>query len=399
MEICVTSASGIEAVTKRELYKITGEKDLAAVDGRICFEGDEETLTECNLLLRTANRVEIIVGRFRADLFDGIKRIEWEKYIDKDGQIIVSAKSVMSKLFAYSAIQSITKKAVCERLKSAYKSINLTESGARYKIEAAIRKDFVTVSLDTSGDGLHRRGYRGLVGEAPLKETLASALIQLSVWEPSRPFADIFCGTGTIPVEAALIAANVPAGMNRDFDYLHWKGTDRAIFDKIKEKAASGINTDREVRISGFDIDEKQLKLARKHAEIAGVKNMIHFQRADMREFSSRFSHGVIISNPPYGERLSERREIEKLYRDYGKTVKNLDEWCCYTLTSVDDFERLFGRKADKKRKIYNGKLECNFYSMLAAPPKKQSSVEPPKKQSSVASKRATTGNETESEN
>lgn len=421
MEICVTSASGIEAVTKRELYKITGEKDLAAVDGRICFEGDEETLAECNLLLRTANRVEIIVGRFRAetfdDLFDGIKRIEWEKYIDKDGQIIVSAKSVMSKLFAYSAIQSITKKAVCERLKSAYKSINLTESGARYKIEAAIRKDFVTVSLDTSGDGLHRRGYRGLVGEAPLKETLASALIQLSVWEPSRPFADIFCGTGTIPVEAALIAANVPAGMNRDFDYLHWKGTDRAIFDKIKEKAASGINTDREVRISGFDIDEKQLKLARKHAEIAGVKNMIHFQRADMREFSSRFSHGVIISNPPYGERLSERREIEKLYRDYGKTVKNLDEWCCYTLTSVDDFERLFGRKADKKRKIYNGKLECNFYSMLAAPPKKQSFVEPPEKQSSVeppkkqssveppekqfsvASKRATTGNETESEN
>ena len=338
--------------------------------------------------MRTANRVEIIVGRFRAetfdDLFDGIKRIEWEKYIDEDGQIIVSAKSVMSKLFAYSAIQSITKK---------------TEIGARYKIEAAIRKDFVTVSLDTSGDGLHRRGYRGLVGEAPLKETLASALIQLSVWEPSRPFADIFCGTGTIPVEAALIAANIPSGMNRDFDYLHWKGTDRAIFDKIKEKAASGINTDREVRISGFDIDEKQLKLARKHAEIAGVKNMIHFQRADMREFSSRFSHGVIISNPPYGERLSERREIEKLYRDYGKTVKNLDEWCCYTLTSVDDFERLFGRKADKKRKIYNGKLECNFYSMLAAPPKKQSSVEPPKKQSSVAPKRVTTGNETESEN
>ena len=366
MEICVTSASGIEAVTKRELYKITGEKDLAAVDGRICFEGDEETLAECNLLLRTANRVEIIVGKFRAetfdDLFDGIKRIEWEKYIDKDGQIIVSAKSVMSKLFAYSAIQSITKKAVCERLKSAYKSINLTEIGARYKIEAAIRKDFVTVSLDTSGDGLHRRGYRGLVGEAPLKETLASALIQLSVWEPSRPFADIFCGTGTIPVEAALIAANVPAGMNRDFDYLHWKGTDRTIFDKIKERASSGINTDREVRISGFDIDEKQLKLARKHAEIAGVKNMIHFQRADMREFSSRFSHGVIISNPPYGERLLDVKAAEELYTVMGQRFKEGCGRKYYIISPHDEFERFFGREADKRRKLYNGMIKCQLF-------------------------------------
>lgn len=375
MKICVTTASGIEAVTKREIAEITGETELKAQDGRICFEGDFDTIAKCNLLLRTANRVEIIVGEFKAEnfdeLFDGVKAIEWEKYVDKDGKIIVSAKSVMSKLFAYSAIQSITKKAVCERLKSAYKSINLPESGTRYKIEASIRKDFVTVTLDTSGEGLHRRGYRGLVGEAPLKETLAAALIKLTVWNPSRPLADVFCGTGTIPVEAALSALKIPSGINRDFDYLYWKGVDRELFEKIKEKAISEIDTEKEVRISGFDIDENQLKLARKHAEIAGVKDKIHFQRADMRDFSSRFSHGVIISNPPYGERLSERREIEKLYRDYGKMVKTLDEWCCYTLTSVDDFERLFGRKADKKRKIYNGKLECNFYSMLAAPPKR----------------------------
>ena len=375
MKICITTASGIEAVTKREIAEITGETELKAQDGRICFEGDFETIAKCNLLLRTANRAEIIVGEFKAEnfdeLFDGVKSIEWEKYVDKDGKIIVSAKSVMSKLFAYSAIQSIAKKAVCERLKSAYKSINLPESGARYKIEVSIRKDFVTVTLDTSGEGLHRRGYRGLVGEAPLKETLAAALIKLTVWNPSRPLADVFCGTGTIPVEAALSALKIPSGMNRDFDYLHWKGVNRDLFEKIKEKAVSEIDTEKEVRISGFDIDENQLKLARKHAEIAGVKDKIHFQRADMRDFSSRFSHGVIISNPPYGERLSERREIEKLYRDYGKMVRTLDEWCCYTLTSVDDFERLFGRKADKKRKIYNGKLECNFYQMLAAPPKR----------------------------
>lgn len=374
MKICVTTASGVEAATKRELYKITGIKDLAAIDGRITFEGDIETVAECNLYLRTANRVEIIVGEFKADdfdkLFDGIKSIPWEEYMPKDASIVVSAKSVMSKLFAYSAIQSITKKAICERLKSAYKSIILAESGSRYKVEAAIRKDIVTVSIDTSGEGLHRRGYRGLVGEAPLKETLAAALIDFSVWNPSRPLADLFCGSGTIPIEACLIALNIPSGMNREFDFLGWSDKNREIFDKIKEDARGKIEYDKEVRISGFDIDEKQLSLARKHASLAGVAEKIHFQRMDMREFSSRFSHGVIISNPPYGERLSERREIEKLYRDYGKVVKSLDEWCCYTLTSVDDFERLFGRKADKKRKIYNGRLECDYYSMLASPPK-----------------------------
>lgn len=375
MKICVTTASGVEAATKRELYKITGIKDLAAIDGRITFEGDIETVAKCNLYLRTANRVEIIVGEFKADdfdkLFDGIKAVPWEEYMPKDASIVVSAKSVMSKLFAYSAIQSITKKAICERLKSAYKSIILTESGSRYKVEAAIRKDIVTVSIDTSGEGLHRRGYRGLVGEAPLKETLAAALIDFSVWNPSRPLADLFCGSGTIPIEACLIALNIPSGMNREFDFLGWSDKNREIFDKIKEDARGKIEYDKEVRISGFDIDEKQLSLARKHASLAGVAEKIHFQRMDMREFSSRFSHGVIISNPPYGERLSERREIEKLYRDYGKVVKSLDEWCCYTLTSVDDFERLFGRKADKKRKIYNGRLECNYYSMLASPPKR----------------------------
>ena len=374
MKICVTTASGVEAATKRELYKVTGIKDLAAIDGRITFDGDIETVAKCNLYLRTANRVEIVVGEFKADdfdkLFDGIKAIPWEEYMPEDANIVVSAKSVMSKLFAYSAIQSITKKALCERLKSAYKSIILTESGSRYKVETAIRKDMVTVSLDTSGDGLHRRGYRGLVGEAPLKETLAAALIDFSVWNPSRPLADLFCGSGTIPIEACLIALNIPSGMNREFDFLGWSDKNREIFDKIEEDARGKIEYDKEVRISGFDIDEKQLSLARKHASLAGVAEKIHFQRRDMREFSSRFSHGVIISNPPYGERLSERREIEKLYRDYGKVVRSLDEWCCYTLTSVDDFERLFGRKADKKRKIYNGRLECNYYSMLASPPK-----------------------------
>ena len=375
MEICVTSASGIEAVTKRELYKIIGKEDLSAINGRIKFEGDESDVAKCNLNLRTGNRVEIVLGGFKAetfdDLFEGIKAIPFEEYIDRDGKIIVSAKSVQSKLFAYSAIQSVSKKAICERLCKKYGVNELNESGARYKIEVAALKDYVTVTLDTSGDGLHRRGYRGLVGEAPLKETLAAALVELSVWNKTRPFADLFCGTGTIPIEACMIALNIPAGLNRSFDFQNWKRFDKKIFDRAAEEAKANIVTDADLRISGFDIDDKQLKLARKHAELAGVDKYIHFQRADMRDFSSRFSHGVIISNPPYGERLSDRKEVEKLYRDYGKKVASLDDWCAYTLTPVDDFERLFGKKADKKRKIYNGKIECCYYSHLAPPPKK----------------------------
>ena len=375
MKICVTSASGIEAVTKRELYKIIGKEDLSAINGRIKFEGDESDVAKCNLNLRTGNRVEIVLGGFKAetfdDLFDGVKSIPFEEYIDRDGKIIVSAKSVQSKLFAYSAIQSVSKKAICERLCKKFGVNELGESGARYKIEVAAMKDYVTVTLDTSGDGLHRRGYRGLVGEAPLKETLAAALVELSVWNKTRPFADLFCGTGTIPIEACMIALNIPAGLNRSFDFQNWKRFDKKIFDRAAEEAKANIVTYADLRISGFDIDDKQLKLARKHAELAGVDKYIHFQRADMRDFSSRFSHGVIISNPPYGERLSDRKEVEKLYRDYGKKVALLDDWCAYTLTPVDDFERLFGKKADKKRKIYNGKIECCYYSHLAPPPKK----------------------------
>lgn len=375
MEICVTSASGIEAVTKRELYKIIGKENLSAINGRIKFEGDESDVAKCNLNLRTGNRVEIVLGGFKAetfdDLFEGIKAIPFEEYIDRDGKIIVSAKSVQSKLFAYSAIQSVSKKAICERLCKKFGVNELNESGARYKIEVAALKDYVTVTLDTSGDGLHRRGYRGLVGEAPLKETLAAALVELSVWNKTRPFADLFCGTGTIPIEACMIALNIPAGLNRSFDFQNWKRFDKKIFDRAAEGAKANIVTDADLRISGFDIDDKQLKLARKHAELAGVDKYIHFQRVDMRDFSSRFSHGVIISNPPYGERLSDRKEVEKLYRDYGKKVALLDDWCAYTLTPVDDFERLFGKKADKKRKIYNGKIECCYYSHLAPPPKK----------------------------
>ncbi|MBR1868354.1 MAG: class I SAM-dependent RNA methyltransferase [Clostridia bacterium] len=374
MKICVNSASGVEAVTKREIYKLLGIENLAAINGRIVFDGEIEEVALCNLYLRTANRVEIVVGEFAADnfdsLFDGIKDIEWEKYIPSDGKIIVNAKSQLSKIFAISATQSIVKKAICERLIGVYGG-QLPETGARYKIEAAINKDFVTVTLDSSGEGLHRRGYRGLVGEAPLKETLASALIQLSVYNPDKRLVDLFCGSGTIPIEACLIAKNIPSGLYRDFDFAKWSAKNRELLLKLKEKAESEIKWEKEISISGFDIDEKQIRLARRHAKEAGVGDFIHFQRADVADFSSHYPYGIIISNPPYGERLSDRKEVEKLYKTYGQVYSSLKDWSAYTLTSVTDFEKLFGKKADKKRKLYNGKLECFYYSVMGAKPPK----------------------------
>ena len=378
MKICITSASGIEAVTKKELKKLIGVEELAAINGRIVFEGGWREVVKCNLLLRTASRVEIVLGEFRAenfdDLYEGVSSVEWENYIPRDGNILISVKCVQSKIYAHTATQSITKKAICERLKKVFGVNELSEDGERYKVEIAILKDFVTVTLDTSGDGLHRRGYRGLVGEAPLKETLASAMIQLSVWNSLRPFADLFCGTGTIPIEACLIAKNVPSGINREFDFEKWNLRYKSIIESLKEKARAEIDYEKEVKISGFDIDEKQLSLARKHAKIAGVDKYIHFQRADVADFSSSKEYGVIISNPPYGERLSDRKEIEKIYRLYGKAFSSLKNWSAYTLTPVTDFERLFGKRADKKRKLYNGKIECTYYSMLGNPPPKKKS-------------------------
>lgn len=372
-DISVSSAAGIEAVTKRELTRL-GIEDAPALNGRITFKGDVKKVAECNLFLRTANRVFITLANFKAqtfdELFDGVFAVDWETFIPRDGKIFVSAKCVSSKLMAYSACQSIAKKAVCEKLLKKYG--NLPENGERYKIEVSVLKDYVTVSLDTSGEGLHRRGYRGLVGEAPLKETLAASLIDLSVWKPSRPLADVFCGTGTIPIEAALIAKNVPAGINRDFDFLHWKNFDTNFFDDLKSEAKSKIIEKPNVNIYGCDIDEGQIKLAKKHAKLAGVGDIVKFELADMRDFRSDEKYGVFIDNPPYGERLSERKEVIKLYRDFGKMYSHFPTWSCYVLTTVEDFPRLFNAKPNKLRKIYNGKLQCGYYSFLGEKPQKE---------------------------
>ncbi|MBQ3572296.1 MAG: class I SAM-dependent RNA methyltransferase [Clostridia bacterium] len=371
MKICVSCPSGCEAVLKRELYKL-GYGENPAINGRICFEGDIADIAKCNLFLRTANRVYIEIAEFKAksfdELYDGVSQIDWLRYVSINGKFDVVAKCVDSTIHAISVTQSITKKAIVNALS---KGKILLENGERYRIEVAIIKDHVSVLLDTSGSGLHRRGYRALVGEAPLKETLAATIIDLTVWNYTKPFADLFCGSGTFAIEAALKAQQIPAGSMRDFDFLYWPKFDRKVFDDIKAQAMLNIK-DNPIRLSAFDIDEKQLTLARKHAKIAGVEQYIHFQKADMRDFSSAKKYGVIITNPPYGERLSERKEIEKLMKDYGKVFARLDDWSAYTLTPVTDFERLFGKKADKKRKIYNGPIECYLYSMMGNPPPKQ---------------------------
>ena len=373
LNIEVAVASGIEAVVKRELLRL-GYEPSGANLGRIEFEGTFEDVLRANVFLRSANRVRIVLSKFKAEtfdeLFDGIFAMRWQDVLTKDAKIVVDAKSVKSKLFALSAVQSIVKKAIISKLSTVY-NCSLNESGAAYCIEAAIVDDVVTVTLDTSGEGLHKRGYRTYLGDAPIRETLAAAMIQLSVWNPDRPLIDPFCGSGTIPVEASLIGLDIAPGMNRNFACEQFANAPK-VREKVQEEALQRIKRDRQLHISGFDINKDAIKLAFKHAERAGVKDNIHFQVQDMRDLSSKYAHGVIITNPPYGERLMKEDELKALYRDFGKVTAKLDEWCVYAITSYRAFEKYFGRRADKVRKLYNSELECNFYQYLASPPPKK---------------------------
>lgn len=373
LNIEVAVASGIEAVVKRELLRL-GYEPRGANLGRIEFEGTFEDVLRANVFLRSANRVRIELSKFKAqtfdELFDGIFAMRWQDVLTKDAKIVVDAKSVKSKLFALSAVQSIVKKAIISKLSTVY-NCSFNESGAAYCIEAAIVDDVVTVTLDTSGEGLHKRGYRTYLGDAPIRETLAAAMIQLSVWNSDRPLIDPFCGSGTIPVEASLIGLDIAPGMNRNFACEQFANAPK-VREKVQEEALQRIKRDRQLHISGFDINKDAIKLAFKHAERAGVKDNIHFQVQDMRDLSSKYAHGVIITNPPYGERLMKEDELKALYRDFGKVTAKLDEWCVYAITSYRAFEKYFGRRADKVRKLYNSELECNFYQYLASPPPKK---------------------------
>lgn len=365
---------GLEAVLKREIQDL-GYEISAVEDGRVSFYGDINAVCRVNIFLRTAERVLLKAGQFKAvtfeELFEKTRAIPWEKYIPKNGKFwVAKAASVKSKLFSPSDIQSIMKKAMVKRLQGKYHVEWFPEDGASYPVRVFLMKDIVTVGIDTSGISLHKRGYREVSGKAPITETLAAALILLTPWKKDRILVDPFCGSGTFPIEAAMIAANIAPGMNRSFMAEEWtdlvpkKGWYEAI-DEANDLICDDIETD----IQGYDLDGDVIKIARRNAREAGVDHLIHFQERDVKDLRHPKKYGFIITNPPYGERLEDKKDLPALYKAFGESFGRLDSWSAYMITSYEEAERYFGRKADKNRKIYNGMLKTYFYQFQGPKP------------------------------
>lgn len=375
VHLIATCSFGIEAVVGRELKNL-GYDDQLIDNGKVVFSGEESAICRTNLWLRTAERVLLKMGEFGAvsfeELFQGTKALPWERWIPVDGEFPVSVTALNSKLHSVPDCQAIIKKAIVERLKLKYKTDWFEEKGPRYKIEAAIYKDWVTLSIDTSGIGLHKRGYRKLTAKAPLKETLAAAMVLVSRWREDRVLLDPFCGSGTIPIEAALIGKNIAPGIQRNFVSESWANLPAKLWEDARQEAQDLVKRDVKLMIRGSDIDEDVLSLARYHVKKAGVEQDIHLQRMPVSEISSGFKYGFILCNPPYGERLGEIKQVERLYAQMGEVFRKLDTWSYYILTSHAGFEKFFGRNADKKRKLYNGMLMCNYYQFFGPPPIKR---------------------------
>ena len=369
---------GLEAVLKKEILDLGYEISLVE-DGRVTFIGDDEAVCRANIFLRTAERVLLKVGCFKAetfeDLFQGTRAIPWEEYIPEDGKFwVAKASSIKSKLFSPSDIQSIMKKAMVERLKKHYGVTWFPENGASYPLRVFLYKDMVTVGIDTSGDSLHKRGYRTLTSKAPITETLAAALIMLTPWNRDRILVDPFCGSGTFPIEAAMLAANMAPGMNRSFLSEEWRNLiKRKCWYEAMDEANELVDTDIKVDIQGYDIDGDIVKAARANAESAGVADMIHFQQRPVSALSHPKKYGFIISNPPYGERIEDKSNLPALYREIGERYAALDAWSMYLITSYEDTEKYIGRKADKNRKIYNGMMKTYFYQFMGPKPPRRS--------------------------
>ncbi len=367
---------GLESVLKNEIYDL-GYNILKVEDGRVIFECDEEGIARSNIFLRTCERIMIKAGAFHAEtfdeLFEGIKAIAWEQFIPEDGRFWVKkASSVKSKLFSPSDIQSIVKKAMVERLKRSYNVQWFQETGADFPIRIFIHKDEVLVGIDTSGESLHKRGYRAIASDAPISETLAAALIKLTPWNKSRILVDPFCGSGTFCIEAAMMAANIAPGISREFICQEWPHliSNKTWYNVISE-ANDLVNTDIDTDIQGYDIDNKVIKIARHNAQVAGVDSLIHFQQRAVKDLSHPKKYGFIITNPPYGERLEDAATLPAIYSDFGNQYKKLDSWSAFFITSYEDAQRYFGAAATKNRKIYNGMIKTYFYSYLGPKPKK----------------------------
>lgn len=380
MELLAPCHFGLESVLKKEIDDL-GYDITRVEDGRVFFLGDAEAIARVNIWSRTAERVLIKIGSFFAytfeDLYQGTKALPWEEYIPVDGKFwVTKASSIKSKLFSPSDIQSIMKKAMVDRMKETYKVVRFEEDGESFPIRVFIYKDEVTVSLDTTGASLHKRGYRKLTAKAPIAENLAAALIKLTPWREDRVLVDPFCGSGTFPIEAALMAANMAPGMNREFTACDWEHIVpakiwRDAYDEARDLVELNVDTD----IQGYDIDEEMVKIARENAKLAGVDKLIHFQKRGVEALSHPKKYGFIITNPPYGERIYEKEKIGELYDVIGERYRQLDSWSLYMITAYENAESHIGRKADKNRKIYNGMMLTRFYSFMGPKPPKRSST------------------------
>ena len=377
MELIAPCHFGMEAVLKREVLDL-GYEISTVEDGRVCFWGDAQAICDANVFLRTAERILLKVGSFKAETFDELfektRVLPWENYIPKNGKFwVTKAASVKSKLFSPSDIQSIMKKAMVERLRRIYGIEWFQEDGPAYPIRVFLMKDIVTIGIDTSGVSLHKRGYRQMTVKAPITETLASALIMLTPWHKDRILVDPFCGSGTFPIEAAMIGAHIAPGMDREFTAQEWsKICDKKIWYNAVDEAHDLIDHDVKMNIQGYDLDGDMVKCAMENARAAGVEQHIHFQQRDVKDLRNPKKYGFIITNPPYGERLEEKEALPELYRTIGESYRNLDDWSMFLITSYTDAEKYIGRKADRNRKIYNGMIKSYFYQFMGPKPPKR---------------------------
>lgn len=385
-DLIATAAFGLEAVVDRELARL-GYEDRVVEDGKVTFAADDLAIARANLWLRSADRVLLQVGEFTAtdfgELFDQVVALPWEERLPRDAAIPVEVRAVRSPIRSPRSAQSIVKKAIVTRLGQAYGLTQLPESGPAFPIDVAIRGDEVTLAIDTSGDGLHKRGYRTRTGPAPLKETLAAGLVQLSYWNRDRPFVDPFCGTGTIPIEAALIGRNLAPGLRRTFLAESWSSLPRAIWSEARAEARSVARPSLPVTLVACDIDPAAIETARHHAVQAGVATEIAFEVRPFRDLQSSQEFGCLIGNPPYGERMGEQRSLESIYHALNDVFSRLPSWSFYILTADDEFGRRVQRRTDRKRKLYNGRIECAYYQFYGPrPPGKSRDIDPERRRS-----------------
>ncbi len=372
LELIATATFGLEAVVKRELINL-GYTDLKVDNGKVTFKGTEKDIPKANIWLRTADRVLLKMGEFKAltfdELFEKTKALPWEEWIPVDGNFVVEGKSKDSKLFSISDCQRIVEKAIVEKLKTKYDVTWFQKTGPKYTVEVALLKDMATLTIDTSGEGLHKRGYRSRQGEAPIKETLAAAMVLLSYWNKDRVLFDPFCGSGTIPIEAAMIGKNIAPGIDRSFASEKWPRIKKEYWTEARREALKAIDTKSKLHILGCDIDKKAILRARDNAANFGLEDDIVFFNKDFREVELKNEYGVVITNPPYGERIGEKKEVEKLYKDLDAKFRELDTWSVYVITSDEDFEKHYGKKANKKRKLYNGRIKVDYYQYYGPKP------------------------------